>query len=157
MSKILTRELARHVIGKFGLVPPPNLGKLGITTRDFLLDRRLKIEYDDGSAEFPIWCGVSGCQPSITVLATDLTSDNYHEFCTVFTVDKQVIHGIKHIFSDSDDALFMIWNGEWKPTGLRQKLLLTAGLEQITDLGLGWIPENNYEILYDRLVEIVEM
>jgi len=166
-DEILTRELVRHVLGKIGLVPPPNLGKVGISTDAFKLPKTLDIEYFNDTNEkqvssFPLWCGM--CQmgkSKMIALATDLFSEDeeYHEFCAVFCVDDLAIHGVKHIFSDHEEAQFIIARDRerWSQLGLYDKLLVTAGMERLADLGATWNPCAEYEILYARLIDLVEM
>jgi len=168
MDDILTRELARYVLGKMGLVPPPNLGKLGMSTCDFLLEKKLEIEYYDADNQkrksaFPLWCGETRVgQSRMLTVATDLftTDQEYHEFCSVFIVDNLAVHGIKHIFSEHEEALFLIASdpkADWKPNGLYGKLMITAALEKMADLGIPWRPAKDYEVLFSKLVELVEM
>ena len=162
----LTRELVRNTLGKMGLVPPPNLGKLGITTKEFLLKDSLKIEYlndtnEQQTSSFPLWCGEIYMGTSkMVALATDLFTqdEGYHEFCATFCVDNLAIHGVKHIFAEQEDAYFLKANeNEWTQMSLYNKLLITAGMERLSDYGVSWRPCKDYERLYPKLVDLVEM
>jgi len=168
-DEILTRELVRHVLGKFGLVPPPHLGKVGVSPDEFKLPNSLDIEYVDDlnhtlKSSFPLWCGEANMgKGKLVVLATDLFTEDekYHEFCATFCVDDMAVHGVKHIFSDHEEAQFLISRDkkEWSQMGVYEKLLVTAGLERLADLGAKWIPRSidNHKDLYAKLVDLVEM
>lgn len=164
-DKVLTRELVRHVLGKFGLIPPPNFGKVGISTDEFILKDTLDIEYRDDdnvtqTSSFPLWAGEGILGKSkMKVLGTDLVSDNYHEFCVTFCVDNLAIYGVKHIFSDQEDAVFLTSRNrkDWSQLGLYEKLMASAGVIRAADLGIVWEPCFKNDELYTKLVDLIEL
>lgn len=166
---ILNREIIRHILGSLGLVPPPNFGKVGITTNEFKTKKTLTLEFEDSKGEdqkteFALWSGkISLGNPNgmqtLKILATDICDNEqgYHEFIMAYRLDEAPIHAIKHIYSDND-ALFLTKVDEiWRPVGTYEKLIACAGFERMTQLGLSWLPCDEYDELYSSLVEVVEM
>ena len=167
MNKVLNRELIRTMLGDFGLVPPPNFGKVGISTQEFLLKESLDMEVESESGEmesisYGLWAGsIMFMQSSLRVLATDICDieAGYHEFVVTYRMDEAPIHAIKHVFQDDEDpGLFLRKNNhEWKMVSLYDRLVATAGFERLTSMGATWRPEKQYEDLYEALVEVVNM
>lgn len=174
--KILKRELCRLILGSFGLVPPPNFGKVGLSTPEFRLDKNLILEIEDSEGikkteEFGLWCGSVGYQASrLRVLATDICDNekNYHEFIAVYMLDNTTIHGVKTIYGEDHYGLFVIKTnsfenngsiikGAWEQVGRYEMLIASAGFEKIKDLGLTWNVCNEWEDLYGALVAVVDL
>lgn len=174
--KILQRELCRLILGSFGLVPPPNFGKVGITTSEFRIDKTILLEIEDAEGikrteEFGLWCGSVGYQASrLRVLATDICDNekNYHEFIATYVLEDSTIHGIKAIYGEDHNGLFVVKGnsvendgsfikGVWKPVGRYEMLIASAGFERIKDLGLTWNTCNEWEDLYNALIEVIDL
>jgi len=168
---VLNREIIRHILGGLGLVPPPNFGKVGITTKVFKAEKTLALEFEnskgeDQKTEFALWSGqismgAPGTAQVLRALATDICDNekNYHEFIAVYQLEAAPIHAVKHIFSDEDNGLFLtkLDGKAWRPVGTYEKLIACAGFERMIQLGLTWAPCKDYEELYPSLVEVVEM
>jgi hypothetical protein len=169
MTPLFNREIIRHLLGSFGMIPPPNFGKVGISTEEYKLSHGFDLEFENDSGEmnkvsFGLWCGLANQGSStIRVLATDVCDNNYHEFSVVYRVDGAPIHAIKHVFDDESPALFLVKlntdTGElWKPVGVAEKLIACAGFERFNNLGISWLPCDEYENdLLPALLEVVEM
>ena len=166
MTELLNREIVRHILGGFGMVPPPNFGKVGISSDEYKLSEGFDLEFEsnDGrmdSVTFGLWCGKTTYQGSeLKVLGTDVcdNKDNYHEFSVVYKVNNEPIHCLKHVYG-TDDVLFMVnINDAWVPTNLAGKLMACAGFERLKDMGVGWIPDKEIKNeLFSSLMEVVEM
>jgi hypothetical protein len=166
MSNVLNRELIRTVMGSLGIVPPPNFGKVGITTNDFLLDEHISLDFEDKNGipnkeKFAMWCGITAHgSDEIKVLLTDICDNEtgYHEFILVYRLSNYAPHILKHVFSDDDFGLFLRKvEKEWRPVGQYEKLVSCAGFCQMSSLGLTWVPCKDYTDLYPLLIEGVEM
>lgn len=174
--KLLRRELCRMIAGTMGLVPPPHFGKVGLSTDDFRVEKTVALEFEDElgrtrTEKFGLWCGqiaVAGMR--IRALATDLCDNNaeYHEFVVAYRVDGAPMHGLKVIYGEDHYGLFIVkgdalsGNGMverdiWKPVGRYEMLIAAAGFEKISSQGLVWNPCNEYDDLYEILIEVVGM
>jgi len=164
--KELRKELCKLILGKLGMVPPPNFGKTGITTKEFLLDKTINIEFEDelgniSPEKFGLWCGVLKHQGmQVKVIATDLCNNqnDYHEFLATYAVNKGPIHGVKAIYGIEDYGLFVLKTpAGWKQEGLYEMLIGSAGFEKMSSLGLLWEPCDEYDDLFESLKEIINM
>jgi hypothetical protein len=162
--KELRRELCRLILGKFGLVPPPNFGKVGISTKEFLLSKTIKIEFEDelgnvSNHNFGLWSGSIMYNGSkVRVLATDICDNkiNYHEFIATYIVDKSPVNGIRVIYGEEDYGLFIVKTDKWKPVSVANMLMSAAGFEQMSNIGLVWTPCDEYDDLYGPLKEVLD-
>lgn len=169
MTPLFEREIIRHILGSFGFVPPPNFGKTGITSEDFMLKNGFDLEFENEFGEvelkkFGLWCGYADYGGRIRVLGTDVCDPkvNYHEFCVAYKVDNSPIHILKHIFEHDGLVIYRAKIEKdglesWRPVGVEQKLLACAGLERFNKIGIKWNPCNEFEDLLPALLEAVEM
>jgi hypothetical protein len=164
--KELRKEICKLILAKIGMVPPPNFGKTGITTKEFLLDKTINIEFEDelGNVfleKFGLWCGILKHQGmQVRVVATDICNNknSYHEFLATYCVDKSPIHGTKAVYGAEDYGLFIIKTpAGWKQVGVYEMLVGAAGFEKMSSIGLLWEPCDEYEDLFIALKEIVNM
>jgi hypothetical protein len=160
-------ELCKLILSNMGMVKPPNFGRYGISINDFLLDKSLPIEFeeDNGKIEvekYGLWCGyVSHMGMRIRALGTDIcdNKNNSHEFIVVYCLDNGSFNAIKYS-TESDNYFFMVRNIEgtksiWKNVNIYDMLTASAGFYKISDLGVLWYPCNEYEDLYNILVEVI--
>lgn len=162
---MLNREIVRHILGSFGLVPPPNFGKVGISSNEFKLNDGFSLEFENANGtmemvKFGLWGGnINYNQSTMIALATDVCDNDsdYHEFSLVYRVDNSFVHGIKHIYNDNGISLYLNNDKVWKPIGMYDKLIACAGFQKINDLGINWSPNIDSKELLPFLLEIVEM
>jgi len=164
MSYLLDREIIRYILGSIGFIPPPNFGKVGISTYKLNKDFQLEFENIDGTMEkvsFGLWGGsISDMNSKVKVLATDIcdNNNNYHEFSAVYRVDNNNVYGIKHIFEDNGIVLYLVnIDNKWKPVSLFDRLIACAGFEKLNNIGLIWQQENDITDLFPYLMEIIEI
>jgi hypothetical protein len=147
------------------MIPPPNFGKVGISTNEFRQQKCFDLEFENSSGKmekvsFALWGGQIEMGGSfIKALGTDVCDEDepYHEFSIVYQVDKSPIHGIKHMFAEGGEALFIIQSGKgWRPIDTAEKLIACAGFEKLNTNGISWSPYNT-EYLLPKLLEIVEI
>jgi hypothetical protein len=165
-DKILDRELVRMIMGSLGIVPPPNFGKVGITTDEFLLEDTLSLDFEDNQGKlkkqkFGIWSGkASYGGQDIRVLFTDICDNetNYNEFILVYNVNNSSNHMLRHIYHDDDDVLFLTKsNKSWVKLGMYHKLITCAGFYNMANIGIRWSKCEDYNDLYEDLVSGIEM
>jgi len=165
--KKLRNEICKFILAKVGLVPPPDFGKLGITTKDFLLKKNVSINFEDelgnvSNENFGVWCGESAYNNmKIRIIAADICDNkiNYHEFISVYNVDNGSTNAIKCVYGDDENfSLFItkIYNG-WKQVGTYEMFMSAAGFERMASVGVLWKPCEEYEDLYKTLIEVINM
>lgn len=162
-NDIFNREIIRHILGNLGMVPPPNFGKVGISTEEFKQQKTLLLEFESRGSrmetiKFPLWGGkIESSGAKLNVLATDLFDENYHEFVVVFQTNGETMHGIKHNFDEQANlAGFFMFDGVvWKNVSTITKLKVCLGFELLNDWGLTWEPANT-EFLLPNLLSLIE-
>jgi len=153
----LTKHLITYIFSNLGIVTGSLWGTAGITEDIFKTSKVIKIQYDDDIFQFPIYaaqCNVG--EDKINVLALKIDDEDYTEFALVFRMNENPIFGLKQLVESDDPGTFVISNGEnWINAGMYEKLVFCAGLEKITDQGIGWSPGNLD--LFKFLLQIIEM
>lgn len=164
--KKLKKELCKSIVNNMGLVPSPNFGKVGLTTKDFLIDKTISLEFENELGnkiiqKFGLWCGsISLSGMMIKALVTDIcdNDNNHHEFIVTYKLENGPIVGISIIYGEDHNGLFLFKkNEQWKPASNYEMLMAAAGFEKLNDLGIMWKPNKDYEELYDSLIEIIGM
>lgn len=154
----LTKELITYILGNLGLVPDPLWGKAGISEDVFQTNKVIKIQYDDDIFQFPVYaakCNIGADE--INVLAVKIDDEDYVEFVFVFRMNDLQIFGLKQIVEGNDPGTFVIFDKSkgWINPNMYEKLIFCAGLEKITDQGIGWSPGNLD--LFKFLLEVIEI
>lgn len=164
--KELRRELCRLILGKIGFVPPPNFGKVGISTKEFLLDKSVKLQIEDelGNStieKFGLWAGELSFQgANVRVLATDICNikTGYDEFIMIYKTEKASLNAIRAVYGMEDFGLFLVKHKDkWQQVGVANMLMSAAGFEQMANMGLTWKPSDDYEDLLKAIHEIIDM
>ncbi len=156
----LTKELISHIFNNIGMVPGTLWGKAGITEDIFKIGKKINIQFDDDVYEFPIYAGSCNISDDkINVLAVKISDQDCTEFFMVFRMNGLSIYGLKKSVDEDDLGTFLIstQDGSWTNISMYEKLIFCAGLEKLTDHGIGWVPNENVDVLYKYLLEIVEM
>jgi hypothetical protein len=160
---LINREIIRHIMGNLGISLPPELGIVGITTKEFLQKEKLTIEYQTEKVNYPLWFG--SCllgEDRLYALATDIVEDDTHEFCLIVHYASGKTFGFKHVYVDSDFGTFLRSDApaQWKEVALAEKLMVCSAFERMADIGVMWEPERSdnerYKILYLYLVSLIE-
>jgi len=158
--ELLQRELVRHIMGNFGIAPPPHFGAGGITTPEFKTNKAVKMEYTDGEESevisYPVWAGQAQLGKGVLRVAFIDIEDEFHEYCVVFRVDDLQIYGVKHIYMEGELASFYVWQDDWVPMTLAKKLYISSGIEQFADHGPLWTPGEPKD-LFKPLASLVDM
>ncbi len=154
----LTKQLITYIFSNLGIVPDPLWGKAGITEDIFKTSKTIKIQYENDIFDFPVYaakCNIG--EDKISILAVKIDDEEYVEFVLVFRMNNHPIFGLKQAVEADDPGTFVISDtGEnWINPGMYEKLIFCAGLEKITDQGIGWSPGNLD--LFKYLLKIVEM
>ncbi len=153
----LIKELINYTFSNLGLVPDPLWGKAGISEDIFKTNKVVKIQSEDDIFEFPIYsatCNIG--QDKVNILALKMDDGDYVEFALVFRMNDLPIFGLKQIVDGNEGQFLITDKGEnWINPGMYDKLTFCAGIEKITDQGIGWSPGNLD--LFNYLLKIVEI
>jgi hypothetical protein len=160
---LINREIIRHIIGSLGVAPPPNLGVVGMTSKEYLVkDHITTVEYDGSKKNHPIWFGSCTLGDGrLYAMITDVYDEELHEFAVVTYYTSGKIYGFKHLYTDDDFGVFLqsLDLNTWSEVSLYEKLKVCAAFENMADIGIEWTPESkdddNYKRIYLHLVSLL--
>lgn len=158
---ILTRELVRNIMGNLGMIPKAEFGKYGITLDDFLLPKKIKIEYEGSDVENIPICAAqvrSENEQLLKVMCCSLKDD----MILVFGIEDMQIYGLKLDYyanvMEHDWGKFLVKLGSsWVEPSTYDQLMACAGFEKLSDVGVKWRPCNDYNRLFESLMELIEL
>src|SRR3990172_3022350 len=141
-DKVLNRELLRRIFGNLGAVPGKNFGRVGVVLNEFILQNcAITLENESGIKEdYKIWAGECKVASTYRVLLTNIGTINEPEFILIFEPEGDEIIGMHLVYEDEEDfGTFMVRRkDEWTPISMLRKLNLAAGIELLTQEGIGW-------------------
>jgi hypothetical protein len=159
----LEQEIVKHIMGNFGIVPPPYFGKVGISLNNFSIKKRLIVNSDDKKIEFPLWC----CQlnsnidmGSYRLLLADMYEPNssYYEYILCIKHKNNNTIALKSFYNCDLSNFFLIKKDKWQQVKLSKQLIFCSGIEELTQKGLiNFEKCNDYDDLFESLIEIVEL
>lgn len=153
----LTRELLKRTFGNLGAVPGKNFGKTGITTEEFICQKKLTIKIENLVYENNIYSGQINLFEKYNVILANVNSLEIPEFIVVLQAGKNIF-GLRLLWDGFDVGSFVIFHDTiWTELSLQYKLNLTSAIEAITQEGIIWqpdlVPDSN---LFEHLATIVE-
>ena len=164
--KILRRELIRHIMGNFGMIPKDDFGSRGITMKEFRIDKALKIEYDDlKTREHRVFAACmkrhsdTGQEKKFRVMCCSLKE----ELVLVFGVEGLPLHGLRLDYfatvADNYWGKFLVKHAEtWQKISMFDQLTACAGVEKLSQSVVQWEPDDDDNSdLFSALTELVEM
>jgi hypothetical protein len=152
MNKLLLETICRHVYEGFLLITSnyvdPNYSK-ALLSKEFLLNKSLKFDYNDGVLQQSEFKNVWGCQMrahnnTIKVLCGDCSVDSNKEYALIIHHEGSPIYGVysafnKDLLIDQEASIAVSTDGEgWLECNTFLQATFLAGVEQIKELGLGW-------------------
>lgn len=168
----LFKELSKKLSKDFGATPL-SINKTGLTKKEFLLKRKLKISLNDDQnkiQENNVWYGEALGYDSITccLLTILINSDDSFEIVCIIgfknlsgELQSDAIRiGYKYDYlNDSDPGTIVAKAGnQWVPVDLVQKLQILLGFEFMIQDGVSWNPsfkiaEDFWTDLYNLIEE----
>ena len=168
MNKKLTEEIVYHIFANLGILPSDhtNITSMqSIIDKKFLLAEKIKLETEDKVISNNIY----GCQISISdnkdfkILLADCSQDSHNlEYGVLIQLKDSPAFGLYLSFHLSEvidrEALIAvnIVESSWVPCNTYLQATFLAGMEQIKDLGFGWIKCSNYNKLYHQLLSFIK-
>jgi hypothetical protein len=163
MSKTLTHELLRRIFGNVGAVPGPNFGKVGLVTPECLYEKKIVVEFSDGTVSgYPVWIGQPGANGNLRVAVTNLGTVDSPEFMMAISLglDKEEPRFGLHLDVEAGEnsSWFLQWLDDKKLTlSTLHQLNITVAFELLTQEGVLWLPVvEGGDVLYECLVTLVE-
>ena len=171
MNQKLTEQIAYHILANLGVLPADFVNKevtKPIMDKQFLLNEKLAFEGENGST---IRKNIYGCQVNVAdnkelkMMLADCTQDkDYPEFCLLVQLKDAPAFGLYLIATQfaeervDPEVLIAVStdNNYWMPCSTYLQATYLAGMEQVRDVGFGWVKVNNYEKLYQQLLSFVK-
>jgi len=169
-EKLLTKEIIKRIFGNLGIVPNNNYGKFGITIDDFYVGENIELFSNDSEVTYhKIYCGSSNIDNfNIRVVLVSLGGDPKEdsndacEFLVLIKTDDSPIHGLSLCFDDNDCGTFLMRvkikdeQESWIPASVLIQSQILTGMEQITQMGVMWIPCKEYADLKGDIFSMLE-
>jgi hypothetical protein len=156
---ILTREIIKRILGNFGVAPPPDFGKSGLTNVNLRSVKELVISFEEdvGIHKFPIWTGEAIINSfKLKALIVDLSLDDIYEYALTFRLDDKPIYSLKLIYDDIDQGIFLIQDGEnWITPNILVQAQALVGMEIFVSEGILWSPCEMDTYLYDAVSVLI--
>lgn len=137
MKELLSRELAKSILGNLGAVPN---SVVGLQDPFLITGQTIEIVQEDGQVtKHDIFAGhayeLNGAMVNIGL-------DNEPEIVLVLDILEVGLFGLRFDwFNDSDAGVFLSHDGTlWVPMTMAQKLKLTYSFEVLVQEGLLWLP-----------------
>lgn len=150
----LEMEIIKKFLGNLGIVSS-NFGKVGITTKGFLIDK-LNFKNDLNELEsFDLYCGKIILENNSLIRA--LVINMKDEFILTFRMDAFPIYGLSLITDVVGNFIICDENNKWQSASTITQLQALIGIEQITQDGIMWKPcADDYEDLKKALITLVD-
>lgn len=156
----LQHELLKCILGNIGFAPSPYFGKAGLSHRDLISQEVVKIQYDNGVVDYPIFSGKIGFGSEIlSALGVRINEpDMPEEFVVVYQINDTEINAIRANFLNYNNMLTLInIKGSWKDASMYAKLISTAGFERVASIGFDWKENAIDKKLLAALLQICDM
>jgi hypothetical protein len=156
----LTAEISKRIMMDVGIVPNQDFGSLGISEKSFMLQRQLKVKYDDGVREHNIYYAKMKLADSVLRgMLFNLSVDDSYEFLFVFRMDALPVYAIRWDVDDEFFNFIQMYKDEaksWVNTSVHMKATLLANFEQIVSYGVLWEDcTDDMSDLYDAALKLI--
>lgn len=156
----LTTAIIERILGNFGIVGSKNFGKVGLTTKEFYLDKLSLSDQNDNKIFKDLYSAelkIDKDNSILNAMLLNLTDDSIYEFILVFRINSLPIYGLRLIFDNTDVGLFLVKeNNKWNNTNMFIKAQVLSGVEYITQQGLSWEPCKEDAELHTALLSLVD-
>lgn len=158
ISKKLTKEIISYMLGNLGVVAPPLWGMRGVTEKAFNTGKILKVQVDNNIKTIPIYSAQCNIDKSKLKVVALMIEDLFPTFITLMMLDDGPVYALSQSTEDDVGIFLASYDKKtWINVSIYDKLLACAGLEKITDQGLGWQSQNEIDIFLPLLQQIIEM
>jgi|HubBroStandDraft_5_1064220.scaffolds.fasta_scaffold106428_2 hypothetical protein len=171
MNQKLTEEISYHILANLGVLPAPFVNQeqtKAVISKQFLLPEKITLEIEGSD---PLRKNVYGCQIPVAnsqdfkLLLADCTQEkNVPEYGVVVQLKGAPAFGIYFIFNqiieeEIDPEAMIAVNTDkkhWIPCTTYLQGTFLAGMEQLRDLGFGWVKCVAYQELYAQLLTFIK-
>ncbi len=160
MNQTLTLEIIKHVFANLAIISSNfiNINKTkSLLNKDFLLPEKLVFEDENGEINKNIY----GCQFEVShqdmkILLGDC-SQEVPEFSLLVKLKDSPIYGLYLSLDDLNPFIGVSLNGtDWMECNTYLQATFLAGMEQIKELGLGWVKCTDYQESYSALKNFIK-
>ena len=166
MEQDLPKLIVRRIIADVGAAPNA-VGKTGLTVSELLLNKVIKVNYDDGVHEHDVYSGKISIESTVLKgLLVDLTID-IPEYLFVFRMDNMPIHAAKALYDEIDlgETFLRVYYPDkekepsftWRDSGLYIKARMLSDFEKIVSYGFMWEDCKDIEDLYEAAVSLIDV
>ncbi len=149
----LSKQLIQRIFENLGLA---NIG-MGLTDRDNILEKTLKLEEEDSSVKkYTVWGGecYTGEVP-LEVVASNIGTTTNPDFIVIVKQSATVL-AMRYSWGSSDYGMFLIQhNKKWVDMEVLHQLNLTSAIELIAQNGLPWTKASDPQKLYELLTSVL--
>lgn len=154
-------------MANLAIVPAPfvNIDKTkSLTSKDFLLKEKLVFETESGTIANKVWgCQISAEQQEIKLLVGDCSQDkDTLEYCLLVKLKDAPAYGLYLAYSKHDDfnaepmLAVSVNDKDWMECSTYLQATFLAGMEQIRDLGVGWMKCSDYSSNYELMQQFIK-
>ncbi len=171
MNRYLAEQIAYHILANLGVLPADFVNHevtKPIIDKQFVLPEKISLETQDGSV---LRRNVYGCQVTIAdtkefkMLLADCTENKeFPEYCLLVQLKDAPAFGVYLMYTGlseepmDSEVLIAVSNDKkhWIPCSTYLQATFLAGMEQIRDLGFGWMKCSNYQEQYQQLLSFIK-
>ena len=162
MNQALTEQIAKHILTGLGVIPSHNVHQ-SLIDKEFLLEQKLHFKNEGASiVKNSIYaCQITIDQKDFKIILGDCSQEKgFPEYCLVIQFKGNPAYGLYFILEshDSDgEALIAVSvnDKDWMPCNTFLQATFLSAMEQLKDLGIGWIKCSNYKKEYDMLLSMI--
>lgn len=165
MNKVLLENIVRHVYEGFLIIPSDHVNNLSsqkLLSTEFILDKQLKFEYEEGEIFGKVWgCQILTEDHGIKILCGDTSDSDSKEYAMIVCLKNSLTYGLYSVFNkdrivDQEAMIAVSADGKaWLEcnTGLQGSFL--AGMEQLKELGVSLTKCTNYKLEFEYLKSFI--
>jgi hypothetical protein len=171
MNNKLMEEIAYHVLANLGVLPSSFVNKettKSIIDKSFILPEKISFEGEDGQV---VRKNIYGCQVTVAdskefrmILADCTQEKDLPEYGLLVQLKDAPAFGIYMVYNKltsepvDPEALIAVSTDKknWMPCSTYLQATFLAGMEQIRDLGFGWVKSNNYTEQHQQLLSFIQ-
>jgi hypothetical protein len=166
MNQVLMESIVQHIFANLGLIAAPFIDSKytqSLITKDFKLnDKKLIFHGEEGEIHRSVYgCQVSLADKTFRIMVGDCSQDqNTPEYCIVIQLTGMPAYGMYMVCDPKaeNEALIAVTinNKDWMPCSTFLQATVLAAMEQLRDIGMGWVKCTNYQQHYDTLISMIK-
>ena len=164
MNKDLTNQIVKHIFANLGVLNADFVGmssSKSLVSKEFQLSEKLAFESDSGPVYNNVWgCQISSEQQEIKILLGDCSiEEDLAEYCLIVQLKDAPAYGLYLTLGDSltESMIAVTINGtDWMQCYTFLQATFLAGMEQVRDMGFGWIKCHDYHDHFEMMKSFIK-